>query len=492
MCWIIWAYSLDWKSSNLWELAINLLRWNRNRWQDGYWISVLSDWDIQTFKFNDLNKDIQLAIEKISWKIVWIIWHARYPTSWWTDTSKEYVQPFEVKHLKLWIAFAFNWNIVNAEELAIEIEQSEWIQIKRPILDTNVLKYMILSKVKSWEGDLNKILEYINDKIDWACNIVLLSKDWGFAFSKDRWWFRPLSWEVTNWVLMFSSESSALFKVWWNNKPKFFSAWELVYVNWSWDKVKQRKLILNKPVRKASCFFESVYFADSKTFLWWTPSNLHRYRLWCELANNETGDFTIEDTVVIDIPSSSLYSAQWFSDTLDLKLLSGIITKNPESWRTFIEGSSTREEKIKQKYIFNPNLKRFIEWKKVILIDDSIVRWSTMEYLVQAFKEFYNPAEVHLRIPSSAVTSPCYYWINVPDIGELIVRKYFKDVNNPTESELLKLANSFWADSLRYLSIDWLINAIKVETSKLCLGCINSKYPTKCWQAEYDRQLNLS
>ena len=490
MCWIIWAYSLNGEKQDLWNLALALLRWNENRWQDWYWLSVLlNNWELQTFKFIDLNGDAQAVIDSIKKRIVWIIWHARYPTSWWQWTSTEYTQPFELNHLRHWMAFAFNWNIVNAEELAQELEKSDWITIKRPILDTNVLKYMILSRVKSWETDLKKIFEFVNNKIDWSCNIVLLSKNGDFAFSKDRLWFRPLSWEIKDWVLMISSESSALFKVWWDDNPNFLEAWEIVYINWWPNWITEWKLDLKEKIVEKSCFFESVYFANPKTTLWWKSTNLHRYRLGYKLANNETEKFSRDDTVVVDIPSSSLHSAQWYSEKLDLPLLSWVITKSPKSLRTFIAWVFSRDEKIKKKYIFNPNLIEFIKWKKVVLLDDSIVRWSTMEYLVKAFIEFYEPEEVHLRIPSPPVTSPCFYWINMPNIQELVVREYFEDVNYPTEIELDNLARKFWADSLKYLYIDWLIKAIWVEKEQLCLACVNSDYPTKWWQAKYEEQL---
>ncbi len=492
MCWIVWVYNLDGNNNNLLETATDLLRWNKNRGQNGYWLSVLfDDWKIETFKFEELNKEVQEEIENTKWKIVWIIWHARYPTSWWsTETNPEYNQPFELNHLKHWMAFAFNWNIVNAEELAIELEkQDKTIEIKRPILDTNVLKHMILSKVKSWVTDLKEILEYINDKIDWACNILLLSKDWNMAFSKDKWWFRPLSWEELDWNLILSSESSALFKAWGDDNPNFVRASQIVQVDSKTKEVTTERMDIEPPKRKANCFFEAVYFTDSKTILWWRATNSHRHSLWSELSKTELEDFNSRNTVVIDIPSSSLYASEWYSSKIKLPLLSPAITKNPDIWRTFIADNATREEKIKAKYIFNPNLKKYIKWKKVVLIDDSVVRGSTMKYLVSAFCDFYEPLEIHLRIPSPAVTSPCYYWINMAEIEELVVRKYFEDVNNPTEIELKALANDFWANSIKYIRKKWLIKALRVETKELCLGCITWKYPTEWWRKKYQQQI---
>lgn len=485
MCWIVWVYSLDWRNENLWELSINLLKWNKNRWQDWYWLSALTQsWVIETFKFNDLNNSTKWIIDEVNGHVIAIIWHARYSTSGWWEIWHEYLQPFEFTHLKNGMAFAFNWNIVNAPELAKELEISDNIQFKYPLLDTNVLKHMILSKVKWWETNLKKILEYVNNKIDWACNLVLLSKDWSMAFSKDRWWFRPLAWWVRDWKLYLSSESAALDKVWVHDY-EFLKTGRLVEIDGETKKIKEKKMNLKWKNNKSSCFFETVYFADPRTKVKNQSSNLLRYCLWQELANEETELFDNENTIVIDVPKSSFDCAEWFAETLDLTHLNWAITKNPKINRTFISSTEERQEKIKRKYIFNPNLRNIIEWKKIVIIDDSIVRWATMSNLIKDFIEFYNPSEVHIRIPSPPITHPCFYAMNIPTTTELITRHYFKNTNNPTQDELNNLAEYFNSKSVKYITTNWLINALKVDVKKMCLACINGEYPTKWWMIKY-------
>jgi amidophosphoribosyltransferase len=135
---------------------------------------------------------------------------------------------------------------------------------------------------------------------------------------------------------------------------------------------------------------------------------------------------------------------------------------------------------MKEKYIFNPLLKRFIKGKRVVLPDDSIVRGDTLEYVVPAFRDFYEPSEIHLRIPSPAVVAPCFYGINLAKTNELVAPRFFKDIKNPTSEELKALASHFGATSLRYLTIPQLIDALQMHVKSVCLGCVTGDYPTPC------------
>jgi amidophosphoribosyltransferase len=245
---------------------------------------------------------------------------------------------------------------------------------------------------------------------------------------------------------------------------------------------------LDKPIDKSSCFFETVYFADPRTMVWKNSSTLLRYGLWQQLASEETEIFNKDDTIVIDVPKSSFDSAEGYAESMDLKHISWAITKNPDIDRTFISEWVERQDKIRKKYIFNPNLKWLIKWKKVIIIDDSIVRWATMSHLVNSFIQFYEPSEVHLRIPSPPITSPCYYATNIPTTGELITRSYFKDTINPTNEEMDNLAKYFHAKSLKYISINWLIEWLRVDIANTCLACIGCGYKTECWQKKFDSE----
>lgn len=163
--------------------------------------------------------------------------------------------------------------------------------------------------------------------------------------------------------------------------------------------------------------------------------------------------------MIVDIPSSSEDAARGYADSAGIQRLHAI-TKHPDAKRTFIEKGATRQARVQEKYIFNPYLVPFLKGKNVILMDDSVVRGTTLVYLVQAFKQFYEPAEIHIRIPSPPVVSPCYYGINMAEIKELIAAVSFCDIQHPTEAELDQLAQHFGALSLRYLTPEKLIQAL--------------------------------
>lgn len=240
-----------------------------------------------------------------------------------------------------------------------------------------------------------------------------------------------------------------------------------------------------EPVEKQRCFFEAVYFADPKTNLWWEAASAYRYRFGQILGEEDKDRFDPADTIIVDIPSSSEDAAKWYADSVGIVRLQAI-TKHPDATRTFISEGGERKMKVKEKYIFNPNLKQFIKWRKVVLMDDSIVRWTTLTHLVQAFKEFYEPAEVHIRIPSPPVVAPCFYGINMADIKELIAAMNFRDIKNPTEEELRTLSHIFGANSLRYISPLKLVHALRMHINSVCLACVTGEYPTACGQKSYD------
>ena len=277
--------------------------------------------------------------------------------------------------------------------------------------------------------------------------------------------------------------------MWWDHQ-EFLDTGDYVEINPNTKKVLKWSQRFENGINKSRCFFETVYFADPNTQLWWTPSNLHRYRLWQWLVSEEDKEqFHFDNCYVVDVPSSSTDSARWYADTVEAHQLSWAIMKRPWAVRTFIWEDGERKKIIEYKYIFNPKIRSLIEWKKLVLVDDSIVRWPTMEYLVKRIKEEYNPSEIHIRIPSPPIQSPCFYGINLKSIDELIVRKFFQDLDHPTKAEIENLATHFWVDSLKYLCIEKMIYALRVDVKDMCLACINSKYPSVGWQEKYEEQV---
>lgn len=494
MCGIIWVFDLarSW-DHDLAKTAIKLLKWNQDRWQEWYGLSVLTDsGDISTYKFDNIyNPNIYQTISSSADKIIGIIGHARYPTSWWKATWDEYTQPFSMSKRGKWFAFAFNGNIVNAPELARELTS---LPVDDDVLDTWVLQEMILREIDQWVDDTKAIQESIHNKIDGQCNIILMKDNGSFTLAKDRWGFRPVSYNMNDSsnIFTFSSESEALFQIWIDRDDiQHLNTGESVQYNAKSKKLMVADLNLDVPNEKSRCFFESVYFANPLSRTNKASSIDHRYRLWQALAAWDENKFMREDSVVIDVPSSSKDSARWFADSLDLPLFNTVITKNPIfNKRSFIGATSEERAAIREnKYFFNPELRSLIEWKKLIIVDDSIVRWWTLEFLVERIKKHYNPNEIHIRIPSPPITWPCYYAINLKHPNELIARKYFQDTNNPTLTELETLAHHFDANSIRYVDKDQLINALRTDIKDTCLWCVSWKYPTSYWQIKFKKQL---
>ncbi len=495
MCWIIGVYDIERTSkSDLPQIALNLLRWNKNRGQEWYGLSVVTAQDgIQTLKFTDLNDpQIYQQVHDTARDIIGIIWHARYPTSWGNEAWTESFQPFEIK-TGLHHAFAFNGNIANAEDIAQNIEEQQGETLfQRPIFDTKVLEYMIRSNIKSWEKNTKRILENINEKIDGSCNIVLADSEWWFTLTKDRWGFRPVFHGVHEWNIYFSSESSALWRVKIHSKHiKVVDTGESIKFSPQSSQVQQSLMDIDLPIKTSHCFFETVYFADPKTQLWGETSSEHRYRLGQNLADTDRNTFSREDSVVIHVPASSKDSADGYADSLNLQHFEAAIFKNPDfDKRSFI--AKTREERIevlKKKYIFHPGLIDKIRWKKLILIDDSMVRWTTLEYLIEIVKNFFQSSEVHIRIPSPPIMAPCYYAINLRKIEELLANRFFQNPQNPQDYELERLAKHLWANSLRYINQERLIDALQVEVKDMCLWCISGNFPTKKGRELYAEQL---
>jgi len=494
MCWIIWVFDLDrsWQH-DLPKISLELLKWNQDRGQEWYWLSVLNDqWDIHTYKFDNIyDPNIYEALTWVKDTIVGIIGHARYPTSWWKWSWNEYTQPFSMTNRGKWFAFAFNGNIVNAPELARELTS---LPVDDEVLDTWVLQEMILKQIDSWVDDTKAIQEYIHNRIDGQCNMILMKYNGSFTLAKDRWWFRPVAYnnDKQAGLFTFSSESQALFRAWVpRDQIQELNTWESVQYNALSEKLMVSDLNLDIKNKKSRCFFESVYFSDPQSNTNKASSTDHRYRLWQELASWDSNKFSREDSVVMDVPSSSRDSARGFAEALNLALFNTALTKNPLfNKRSFIWATpEERKNILENKYIFNPELKPLIEWKKLIIVDDSIVRWGTLKFLVEKIWEYYNPSEIHIRIPSPPITWPCYYAINLKHPNELIARKYFEDTNNPTLEEFETLSKYFDADSIKYVNKDQLISALRTEIKDTCTWCITWEYPTPCWQKKFENQL---
>ncbi len=179
-----------------------------------------------------------------------------------------------------------------------------------------------------------------------------------------------------------------------------------------------------------------------------------------------------DDWIVVPVPDSSYIAGSKYAQQKNLPYVQGLL-KNHSVGRTFIDNTN-RQYNIQLKFT---HLREALRGKKVILVDDSIVRGTTMKSLVKNLKEWSEVKEVHLRIGCPPITSPCFYGIDFPTIKELYAGN---STSNPDD---------FGADSLKYLSLDGLISALDKEREDLCAACITSVYPTSEGVKRWNQQM---
>jgi len=164
--------------------------------------------------------------------------------------------------------------------------------------------------------------------------------------------------------------------------------------------------------------------------------------------------------------------------------LEGLI-RNRYTGRTFIEGSSNRMRKVETKYT---PLRDVLQGKRVLLVEDSIVRSTTMKALLHRLREQGGAKEIHVRVACPPIIAPCFYGIDMSTVDELFAPKFLRgrEINAEVEAEM---ARALGADSLRYLPVDAISRAIRLDASDLCQACITGKYPTPTGQELYQLAL---
>jgi amidophosphoribosyltransferase len=165
---------------------------------------------------------------------------------------------------------------------------------------------------------------------------------------------------------------------------------------------------------------------------------------------------------------------------LKVPVLEGLI-RNRYTGRTFIEGGAGRRQKAETKYT---PLREVLEGKRVLLVEDSIVRSTTMRVLVNRIKSLGRAREVHVRVACPPIIAPCFYGIDMSTIGELFAPQFLDD-GVLTEEAQAAMAARLGADSLRYLPVAAIARAIGLDDGQLCQACITGDYPTTFGQELY-------
>ncbi len=224
------------------------------------------------------------------------------------------------------------------------------------------------------------------------------------------------------------------------------------------------------------CFFEWIYFANVASTLDDRSVYLSRTRLGEELANLERANQIFEfdsDTIVVPVPDTSKAAADSMAFHLGVPSREGLI-RNRYSGRTFIEGNRARKAKASIKYT---PLREVLDGKRVILVEDSIVRSTTMKVLLDRIRTLGGAKEIHVRVACPPIIAPCFYGIDMSTIGELFAPKFLPDFRLSEEGQV-EMAKSLGCDSLRYLPVESIARAIDLPPDHLCRACITGNYPT--------------
>lgn len=394
------------------------------------------------------------------------IGHNRYSTTGASDSEKN-IQPFVVNYKSGNLAIAHNGNLTNAKELRTKLVNEG--AIFQTTSDTEVILHLIArSKLNN---QVDQIIEALQ-QVEGAYSLVILSDDKLIA-ARDPYGFRPLSLGKLNGSYIISSETCALDI----NSAEFirdiYPNELLVIDNETLKTGVFKSYNIHKSKREYKhCIFEYIYFSrpDSKIF----GSNVDKMRrkLGKVLAEKHPViDKDGEKVIVISVPDSSNtaaigYQTQLAKQGIPSRLEIGLI-RSHYIGRTFIlPGQKEREIGVKIK--FN-TVKGVLEDKTIVIVDDSIVRGTTSKQLVKLLREA-RPKEIHLRISSPPIISPCYFGMDFPSPNELIANKF-----NGNIEEIRKFLE---VDSLEYLTIDEMLEAM-VDHSKddFCTACFSGKYP---------------
>ena len=379
--------------------------------------------------------------------------HCRYGTTGCNDRNN--AQPIVVNHIKGNMALAHNGNLVNSAELREELELQG--SIFHTTSDSEVIAY-IITKERIVSNSIEEAVSKAMDRLKGAYSLVIMSPTKLIA-ARDEHGFRPLCYGQTpegDWIV--ASESCSLSAVG-ATMVRDLKPGEIIV----FDKNGPRSITDHCGKCDPSlCVFEYIYFARPDSII--EGCGVHRARL-------RAGAFLalehpVQADVVVGVPDSGLDAAIGFARQSGIPYGIGLI-KNRYIGRTFISpGQKSREDKVRIK--LNP-VRETVEGKRVVLIDDSIVRGTTSARIVKLLRDA-GAKEIHLRISAPPFLNPCYYGTDIDSRDNLIACHHSVD-------EIAKIVG---ADSLGYLSVE---NVSKLTDDpscrSYCTACFSGEYPTE-------------
>lgn len=375
--------------------------------------------------------------------------HVRYSTA--GGSVLENAQPLVMRYVKGTLSVAHNGNLTNAVEIRRQLEQRG--AIFQTTIDSEVICYLIARerlKCHSVEEAVARTMQVIEG----AYSLLVMSPRKLIA-ARDPHGFRPLCMGKYNDSIVFASESAAL-DACGAEYIREVESGEIIVVNN--EGVHSIKPEFGEK-KKSLCIFEYIYFARSDSFI----DGVSVYEARKQAGRILAKTYPVEADMVIGVPESGIDAAIGYSEESGIPYEKAIV-KNSYIGRTFIKPS--QKERMKSVRIKLNPIANMVKGKRVVMIDDSIVRGTTVDRIVTMLREA-GAKEVHMRISSPPFLWPCYYGTDIPSRSELIAC-------NHTIEEITKLSG---ADSLGYLPVDSLHEMINYAPIGFCDGCFTGKYP---------------
>ena len=421
----------------------------QHRGQESAGISTYSENSIKTVKGDGLVSDALSEERMRGFTGNIAIGHVRYSTA--GSKGDINAQPMVVDYIKGKVAIAHNGELTNHKELRAKYQELGWGFMSDS--DAEIIAKILAKNLAQIEDPIEAMRAMMSE-LDGAYSLVILINDRLFAL-RDTYGFKPLCIGKTLKGYMVVSESNAIDSVG-GTFIRDVEAGEIIEIK----KDGVESYPLDKPLPKAHCMFEWIYFARPDAVIDGREVYDVRKKIGMILAEEAPADVD----VVMPIPDSGRAHALGFSIKSGIPYEEGFM-KNRFVGRTFILPSQEeREAAVSSKM---NTIKSTIAGKRILIVDDSIVRGTTLKILIKMLKNA-GAKEVHVRVGSPPIIAPCYYGVDMKDRKEFIATKYSVD----------EIRDIIGADSLAYISLEGMVKALEIPADDLCLACANARYPT--------------
>ncbi|MCG2712698.1 MAG: amidophosphoribosyltransferase [Candidatus Omnitrophica bacterium] len=374
--------------------------------------------------------------------------HNRYSTT--GSSSVKNIQPFFVKHRKRSIAIAHNGNLTNVFKLKSNLEKKG--SIFQSTMDSEIIAHLLASPEKK---SVEESVVWTLAHLEGAYSLALMVDDLLIG-ARDPYGWRPLCLGKLDGAFVLASETCALDLIQ-AEYVRDIEPGEIIFINK--DKIESTKL--PKKNKHAFCIFEYIYFSRPDSNIFGKNAYQARRKLGVELAK----EHPVDSDLVTPVPDSGVYASIGYAEESGIPFEMGII-RNHYVGRTFIQPSQfIRDFKVKVK--LNP-IKDVLKGKRVVVVEDSIVRGTTSKARVKSLREA-GAKEIHMRISCPPLRYPCFYGIDFPSKKELIASKH----------SINWIRDFLGVDSLEYLSLEGMLKSMPLAAEEFCTACFTGKYPTK-------------